>query len=436
MQATTGIFYQKAPAKRTKDNLIPVKLRIQYKGQKKFYSLKDKINNNRWMFITDEDILKVMTRNPRGQYKDIANEYNRIVKLAENTINGIPVFSFGLFEDKFFNKTGSWDNVFSAIIEFIKELKLDKRFSYASSFETTLRAVKQFHIGKKLKYNSRDKVEGRYAEYESGASLTFQDITVNWLKRFHAYLEEQKNSSSTIGINMRNLRRLFNLAIKEHEVKAEYPFNKYQPFGSGSRKIALPAHQISKIINYNTDDPQEQFCRDIFTFSFMGNGMNTADILRLKYSNIKSNELVFLREKTKRSKKPHYIHVPITKRMQQIIDRHGNRAVGHDAFIFPVLRPEWNEQKKFYEVKEFTLKLNKYLKHIASAVGIKEKCTSYVSRHSWATISKESGASTEYIKEQLGHSSVLVTDRYLKDFESDTRREHSEQIEDQISSAI
>ena len=433
MQATARIFFQKAPAKRSADNLIPVRLCITHNGERKYYSLKEKIKKDDWMFITDEIIKKVMAESPRGRYKDIRLEYKRIVGEASEVINSIPVFSFGQFEDKFFNKVGSWDNVFSAMIEHIKTLKLEGRFGYATTYETTLRVVKEFHEDKKLKFNSRDKVEGRYKEYELGKKLTFQDITVTWLKRFEKGMKEQGKSKSTIGIYTRNLRRLFNLAIKKHKVKAEYPFYEYKPNQAGDRKIALSLHQVSLIANYKTEDPQELFYRDIFTFSFLGNGMNSADLIRLRYSNIKSSEIVFQREKTKNSEKPQDIHITVTERIQSIIDKHGNKSIGHDAFIFPVLRPNMSERKQFDVTKEFVNKLNTHLKSIASAVGITERVSSYVSRHSFATISKNSGASVEYLKEALGHSSVAVTGTYLKSFESDTRREHAEKLEKQIA---
>ncbi|MBE0668930.1 MAG: site-specific integrase [Bacteroidales bacterium] len=428
MEATAAIFYQKAPAKRTKDNLIPVRLRIQYKGRKKFYSIKDRISKNEWLFISEEDIKKLP--------KEVDREYRRIVREAENIIDKIPVFSFGQFEEKYMHKTGSWDNVFSAMIGHIKELKLEQRFSYASTFETTLRHIKEFHTGKKMKYTSRDRVEDRYKVYEAGEPLAFNDITVNWLKRFHSYLDKRGNSTSSIGINMRNIRTLFNLATEEHNVNAPYPFKKYSPPDADDRKIALSAQKVAMIINYETEDPLAQFYRDIFAFSFFACGMNIADILRLRRSDVKGEEIKFLREKTKRSKHPKKISVLIGSSMRQIIKKHGTKAVGHDAYLFPVLRDEWSDQKKFYEVKEFTLRMNDNLKRIAAAVGITERVSSYVSRHSWSTISRDSGASSEYIREQLGHSSVAVTEKYLASFEADTRKKHSELIEQQINSAI
>ena len=442
MQATANIYVQTSKIKRNAKGLCPVRLLITHKRQQKYFSLKEKIRKNEWMFISEDDITKVWPEkkerkkgqkvgNPQGSYKDMRIEYDRIVRLAENTINDIAVFSFGQFEDKFFNKAGSWDNVFSAMVDHIQTLKLEGRFGYSSSFESTLRAVKEFHTGKKLTYNSREKVETRYNDYLSGKALLFVDVTSTWLTRFEKSMEKKK-SRSTIGIYMRNIRRLFNLAIKKHGVKAEYPFNEYE-IGEGSgRKLALTAHQISLINNYQADDPREQLYRDMFIFSCLGNGMNLSDIARLKYSNIDGENIYFVRQKTKGKKTQTKLEVPITKQMQNIIDKHGTRAIGHDAFIFPVLTGE-DDQRHYAEIKQFTKMVNKYIRIIAKAVDITEKISSYTARHSWATISKNSGASTEYIKESLGHSNVLVTEAYLKSFESDTRRKHSESIEKQIS---
>lgn len=433
MQATARIYYQKAPAKRTKDDLCPVKLCITHLRTRRYYSITDEIKDHAWLYVSEEDIDKITADSPRGKYRDIAYEYKRIVNKAEQIINDIPLFSFNQFEQKFFNKATDWDNVFAALIEHAQDLRAENRFSYAMSYESTLRVVKEFHEGKAFDYNCRDRVDGRREKYLSGKPLSFVDITPQWLKRFERHLQERGRSRSTIGIYTRNLRALFNLAIKQHKVKAEYPFNDYKPKTSTGRKIALTAGQISLIAGYHTEDPREQFYKDMFVFSFLGCGMNLTDIARLKYSNIEGGELVFVRKKTAGEElveEP--LRIPITRQMQAIIDRHGVRAVGHDAFIFPILRPEWNEEQKFTESRQLVKMVNFYLKRIAKAVGIKENVSSYVARHSWATISKNSGSSVEFISEQLGHSSPLVTKNYLKSFESSQREEAANKIEDLI----
>jgi integrase len=403
---------------------------VTHRRIRKYYSIAEKVKDNNWLNLSDDDIEKVTGDSPRGKYRDIAFEYKRIVQDAENTINDIPIFSFNQFEERFFNRVATWDNVFSAMVEHIMKLKNEQhRYGYASSFESTLRAIKEFHEGRTLKYNCRQKIEGRYQDYIAGKKLSFVDITPTWLKKFESWMQDCDKSKSTIGIYMRNLRVLFNLALNDHKVKAEYPFNKYKIKDAARRKIALTAHQISLIANYKTEHPLEQYCRDLFMFSFLGSGMNLSDIARLRYSNIQDGEISFVREKTKGKEHEVEIRVPITESMQLIIDRHGNKAVGHDAFIFPILKPGWDKEKQYNEIKQVTKLINKYIRQIARAVGISEKISTYTARHSWATISKNSGAPVAFIKEQLGHSSVSVTERYLDSFEESTRIAHSEKIE-------
>jgi len=433
MQATARIYFQKAPAKRTTDDLCPVKLCVTHNRKRKYYSISEEIKDHSWLYVTEDAIEKITSDSPRGKYRDMAFEYKRITDKATAIINELAVFSFNQFEQKFKNEVTDWDNVFAAMIEHIKELKSEDRFSYAMSFESTMRAVKEYHQGKALDYNCRQKVVTRYEDYLSGKALSFVDITPAWLQKFEKHLQRQGKSKSTIGIYTRNLRVLFNLAIRKHKVRAEYPFNEHKPKTSTGRKIALTAEQISLIANYQIGDPKELFHRDMFMFSFLGCGMNLTDIARLRHSNIEGGEIIFVRKKTEAEEKTEEaLRIPITRQMQSIIDAHGVRAVGHDAFLFPILRPEWDEERKFAEVRQLTKMVNYYLKRIAKACKIEENVSSYVARHSWATISKNTGASTEYISEQLGHSSVLVTKLYLKGFEKEAREQQSEKIEDVV----
>lgn len=428
MQATARIFFQKAPAKRTTDNLCPVKLCITYNNDRKYYSIKHKIKNHSWLFIDPDEINKVTSYTQTGKYKDIRIEYDRIIKDVETIINTIELFSFSQFEELYFGKQGDWNNFASATIERIHTLREEGRFGYASSFDSTLRAVMEFHTNTKFSFPNRMKVEERYKKYLSCKILRFADITETWLRKFEKELSKSK-SRSTIGIYARNMRVLFNIAIKHKKLKVVYPFDAYTPKTAEGRKMALTAHQINLIANYKTQHPQEQYYRDIFMFSFLANGLNLADIARIKNSDIEDGQLSLVREKTKGKNKQSTLHFNINSSMQEIIKKWHVRAIGHDAYVFPILKPEWSEERKYAAVKRLTKLINKYVRQVANAVGITERISSYTSRHSWATIAKNSGVSTEFIKEALGHSSVAVTALYLGSFEEDTRKKQSEDME-------
>lgn len=434
MQALAKIFYLTAPAKRNKDGLCPVRLRVTYKGKRKYYSIAEKLKNNNWAFLSDAEIEELENKRiegkvPAGALKDVYYEYKRILNESEQLINSLSHFSFNQFDELYFGNTTKWDNVFGALIGHIQTLREENRHGYASSFESTLRAIKEFNEGKKFNFNVRkDKVSTRTKLYLGGKSLYFIDITPTWLKQFEKWMQNDGKSRSTLGIYMRNLRVIFNLVIKEHGVQAEYPFKKHKPKSGTGKKRALSANEISKIANYKTEHPTEIFFRDLFMFSFLANGMNMADISRIKFSNINAGEIEFVRQKTRGKQEEERLNVPITSSMQSIIERHGNKSIGFDSYLFPILKPEMTEREVYYAIKQFTKQLNKYIGQIAEQLEIGH-VTSYTARHSWATIAKNSGTSTEYIKEALGHSSVAVTEKYLKSFEKDTRKKHSEDIE-------
>jgi site-specific recombinase XerD len=59
------------------------------------------------------------------------------------------------------------------------------------------------------------------------------------------------------------------------------------------------------------------------------------------------------------------------------------------------------------------------LESIGRSLGIELKLTTYVARHSYATVLKRSGVSTSIISESLGHSSERVTQIYLDSFDNE-----------------
>ncbi len=437
VQATAKIKVLTAPDRKTVNDLYPVRLCITFKRQRKYFSLKEHIKNNKWMFLSEDDIKSIWPENkqqsPRGKFKDIRNEYNRILSYAEDIINTMSVFSFSRFEHAYSSRTDfSWGNFYTATIDHVQTLKLEESYSYASTFEGMMKAVKEFQIGKKLVYKSTVKAEDRYKDYLKDKPLYFVDITPTWLKKFEKALQKEGKSSSTIGIYIRNIRTLFNIAIKKHKIKAEYPFHEYSVKKGSGRKMALSVHEISLIAGYETKDPVKLFHRDMFMFSFLANGMNMSDIIRLRYSNIIEDELYFQRKKTRNKSEYDEIRVMVTDRMKTIIDKYSVKTIGHDGYIFPVLDSKWTEEKKYRSTKQFIKRVNHYLKIIAREVKITGNISTYTARHSWATISKNSGVSTEYIKEALGHSNLRVTENYLKAFESTTRKEHADRMEKTI----
>ena len=81
------------------------------------------------------------------------------------------------------------------------------------------------------------------------------------------------------------------------------------------------------------------------------------------------------------------------------------------------------------KVKDQLVKtINKYMKRIGEEIGLERKLTTYVARHSFATVLKRSGAPMELISESLGHKSLHTTEAYLDSFEDETRKRFMERL--------
>ncbi len=60
---------------------------------------------------------------------------------------------------------------------------------------------------------------------------------------------------------------------------------------------------------------------------------------------------------------------------------------------------------------------------IKTKLGIEKKVTTYVARHTFSTVLKRSGVSTEFMQESLGHTDIRTTENYLDSFEKDVKKE-------------
>ena len=62
--------------------------------------------------------------------------------------------------------------------------------------------------------------------------------------------------------------------------------------------------------------------------------------------------------------------------------------------------------------------INHHLKKLGEELGLSSKLTSYVARHSWASIAKSLNVPVAAISEAMGHTSERTTHIYLKWFDN------------------
>jgi len=260
-------------------------------------------------------------------------------------------------------------------------------------------------------------------------NVRFTEITVSFLHQYETWMLAQDYSRTTVGIYVRQLRTLFNEAIELGIIKREkcYPFGrrKYQPPTSRNIKKSLTLDDVAKIYYYQPQCKQEQWAKDFWLFSYLANGINTKDMALLKWRNIDGEYLVYERAKTEKSNRsdPKPIAVFLSEDLLQIIDRWGNGDKSPGNYIFPVLSSGITPMRQYELIELFIASINDWMRKIRKKLGIEKNVTTYVARHTFSTVMKRSGASTEFIQEALGHTNIKTTESYLDSFEKEVKKE-------------
>lgn len=271
-----------------------------------------------------------------------------------------------------------------------------------------------------------------FIKFRGNVRLT--EITPAYLHQYESWMFAQDYSKTTIGIYTRQLRTLFNEAIEQGLIRREkhYPFGrrKYVPPTSRNIKKALTLQDVGKLYYYQPVCEQEQWAKDFWFFSYLANGINTKDIALLKYRNIQGEYLVFERAKTEKSTRndPKLISVFISEDLQAIINRWGNKDKNSNNFIFPILNAGITPMRQYELIELFVASINDWMLKIKKKVGIERNVTCYVARHTFSTVMKRSGVSTEYIQEALGHTSIKTTENYLDSFEKEVKKEFANKL--------
>jgi integrase len=283
--------------------------------------------------------------------------------------------------------------------ETIEHLEKSNRIGYANIFQTTKNSIINFCKTEELEFN---------------------DITSNFLMKYEEDCLKRGVSLNAIFVYMRTFKTLINNARKENIVKEtfnpfkEINFTKYTRIKT--KKRAITKEQIKKIAALKLEAETSLFhAKNYFLFSFYNRGINFIDMAFLKWEDIKNDRLTYTRRKTKEQ-----FTIGMLAPAIDILNYYKEKYYdGEDSYVFPILNSTHKTAKSIdYRIDRMLKIVNKDLKEIATLAEIDEKLTTYVARHSFATIMKRSGVSTAIISEALGHESEKTTQIYLDTFES------------------
>ena len=253
-------------------------------------------------------------------------------------------------------------------------------------------------------------------------NIRFEQIDMNYLRNFETYLLTKGNMSNSIASKFSVFKAVYNKAIADGVFEPkDNPFNRFKvgKYWKPTRKRAISKEDVLKIKALELPEDNRsfylRFARDIFLFSYYTAGINFKDIATLTWNDIENGRIYYQRHKT--SKEMSCCLMPEAK---QIIERYSKPFYDGEDYIFPILdkRVHKTEQQIYDRLHKVTAKVNENLKLISKEIDLKNPITTYVARHTFATVLKRSGVNIAIISESLGHSDLATTQIYLDSFEN------------------
>lgn len=241
-----------------------------------------------------------------------------------------------------------------------------------------------------------------FYKFCGGKDIPIKDINEKLVLKFEEYLLNKGTSRNTIAFYCRNLKTIWNMAVKEQIIEHRpSPFLRVNTKIEKTEKRAINEKYIHKLEELDVrKTPGLSLAKDLFLFCFFARGMAFIDLAHLTSKNIHGKYLIYVRRKTGQILKIELL--PVMLKILKKYQRPGQH------YLFPILKRE-NESWKEYDN---ALRLqNKRLKILGKQIGT--HLTTYVARHSWASIAKLKGVSEDIISDCMGHTSVKTTRIYI-----------------------
>lgn len=322
-------------------------------------------------------------------------------------------FSAKIQEYNYQSKEYTIDQLVSAVLDNPKNTDA-LVLNYIDTLVTTLKEEKRMGTAK-----SNNDCKLMLFKFHKDKKLTFQEIDYGFLIKWESFMRKKGFKETSMAVYFRTLRSIINKAINEGIIpKTCYPFDNFKvsKFDLKTKKRALSKEDMIKIYNYPVKEGSKMSdCHKIFMFSYFNQGMNYIDIAKLQWSNISKAEIMeYNRQKTGCS-----FAIQLGEQSLNILENY-RKLSGYDAnnYVFPILNktihitPQQIQNRLLKVIKQ----VNINMKVIGKELEIETPITTYVARHTYATVLKRSGVSTSIISNALGHESESITQTYLDDF--------------------
>ena len=300
-----------------------------------------------------------------------------------------------------------------------KELKkeITNPLSSKSFNELSRIYLKELKDNKKYTRYGTDKARvNHFIEFANSENINFREIDETFLRKYMTFLRDKKNNSQRSIINaLIVIRTIYNRAIKMGVIE-----RKYYPFGADkirikfpeTEKIGLSVEEMKTLEELDNLTTQEHHARNVWLFSFFLAGMRSADILKIRWSDIYDGRLHYRMNKNEK-----LLSLKLPEKIYPILKDYKKEKRDTDDFIFPEMKKADLENPKdvLAKTKTANKKFNKYLESIAKKAEIDKKLTMHIARHTFGNISGDK-IPIQTLQRLYRHSSITTTIQYQSNF--------------------
>lgn len=285
------------------------------------------------------------------------------------------------------------------VAEFRRVTKENTLFRFMGHVITRLQTLQ--HTGTARNYRATLNSFKRFRFNEDVALESIDNILI---EDYQAYLKSKGLAPNSITFYIRILRAVYNRAVENGLTSDRHPFRTVSTGMEKTLKRAISFTDIRRIKNLDlSSKPNLEFARDIFMFLFYCRGMSFIDAAYLKKTDIQNGLLSYRRHKTEQ-----LLHIKIIKPIVDLLNRY---KTNDSPYLLPIISNHNGNERRHYE--SALRHINNGLKTIADMINLSIPLTTYVARHTWATVAKSKNVSVNVISDALGHDSIITTQVYL-----------------------
>lgn len=251
---------------------------------------------------------------------------------------------------------------------------------------------------------------GRFNAFSNNSDIRIDCIDCDIIEAFQHWLIGTGICKNTISFYMRNLRAVYNRAVRLGITPDQRPFANAFTGIEKTRKRAISHENLKKIKELTLSQAHLCRVRDLFMLSFYCMGMSFVDLAFLKKSNLVNGRIVYRRSKTRQT-----ISFSVNSKITNILKKYA--GTDDSIYLLDIIsKPDVDPRRQYLSALNL---FNRHLKKIGALAGLTTILTTYVSRHSWASLAKSKNISISTISDALGHENESTTQIYLASLEID-----------------